>query len=39
VINSPSPAYAGYATVIRSIVPPRTFGMEFRVKFGAKVHE
>jgi iron complex outermembrane receptor protein len=39
VINSPNPGIAGYATIVRSIIPPRTFGIEFRVKFGDKVHE
>ena len=45
VIYSPAPQYTGAngstgtTTITRSIIPPRTFGVEFRVRFGEKVHE
>jgi iron complex outermembrane recepter protein len=37
VISSPNPGIAGSATIVRSVIPPRIFGIEFRVRFGDKV--
>ena len=39
VVSGGGTTFGTPSTLFRSYIPPRTFGMELKVRFGAKVHE